>query len=48
MEEIGISVDLVDGIVDLGHHYFCFYREGEKVNEEPKRIAQCLILVRIS
>lgn len=46
MQRIASALNLTDAVVDLGHRYFCFYRDSlEKVNDMPKREVQCLILV---
>ena len=45
MKRIGQNLDLSEAVVDLGHRYFCFYRDSKsKVTDMPKREAQCLIL----
>ncbi|KAK8798051.1 hypothetical protein JH06_1940 [Blastocystis sp. subtype 4] len=45
MQRIASALNLTDAVVDLGHRYFCFYRDSlEKVNDMPKREVQCLIL----
>ena len=49
MQRIASALNLTDAVVDLGHRYFCFYRDSlEKVNDMPKREVQCLILVHCS
>lgn len=46
MDGITKTMDLSDAVLDLAHRYFCFYRDNKsKLTDEPKRIAQCLILV---
>lgn len=48
MDGITRNLDLSEAILDLAHRYFCYYRDYKnKLTEEPKRIAQCLILVSI-
>ena len=46
MQRIASALNLTDAVVDLAHRYFGFYRDSlEKVNDMPKRVVQCLILV---
>lgn len=45
MARIVSNLNLSEAILDLGHRYFCFYRDlKDKVVEMPRREAQCLIL----
>lgn len=45
MGRIVRNLDLSDAVLDLGHRYFCYYRDlKDKVIDMPRREAQCLIL----
>ena len=45
MARIVANLNLSEAILDLGHLYFCYYRDlKDKVVEMPRREAQCLIL----
>lgn len=45
MQRIASALNLTDAVTDLGHRYFCYYRDSlDKVTDMPKREVQCLIL----